>query len=167
MAWSAVSWAYKDLISSAKLAQMVENLRVHDHVTTDQGAALFPAWTAFTPVWQVGGVGATLAADSTGHYLRLGKTVLVKFSIATTSALAAATWTLNLPFTPAVIRGRMIHLGRTDYTVNNASWTAADLVLQANGSNATAFIFAGSSSLHSSLTANGDQWLGSFAYELA
>lgn len=40
MAWSAVSWAYKDLISSAKLAQMIENLRVHDHLSTDQGSPL-------------------------------------------------------------------------------------------------------------------------------
>lgn len=40
MAWSAVSWAYKDVITSAKLAQMVENVRVHDHATTDQGQRL-------------------------------------------------------------------------------------------------------------------------------
>lgn len=40
MAWASVSWAYKDLISSAKLAQMVENLRVHDHYSTDQGVQL-------------------------------------------------------------------------------------------------------------------------------
>lgn len=40
MAFSPVSWAYKDLISSAKLAQMIENVRVHDHYTTDQGAQI-------------------------------------------------------------------------------------------------------------------------------
>lgn len=40
MAWSAVSWAYRDVITSAKLAQMVENVRVHDHMTTDQGQRL-------------------------------------------------------------------------------------------------------------------------------
>lgn len=31
MAWSAVTWAYKDLVTSAKLAQMQENIRTHDH----------------------------------------------------------------------------------------------------------------------------------------
>jgi hypothetical protein len=40
MSFAAVSWAYKDTITSAKLAQMVENGRVHDHVTTDQGQRL-------------------------------------------------------------------------------------------------------------------------------
>lgn len=31
MAWSPVTWAYKDLVTSAKLAQMQENTRTHDH----------------------------------------------------------------------------------------------------------------------------------------
>ena len=31
MPWSAVAWADQDELTSAKLAQMVENLRVHDH----------------------------------------------------------------------------------------------------------------------------------------
>lgn len=31
MTYSAVAWAYKDLVTSAKLAQMVENTRAHDH----------------------------------------------------------------------------------------------------------------------------------------
>lgn len=31
MAFSAVTWAFKDQITSAKLAQMQENIRAHDH----------------------------------------------------------------------------------------------------------------------------------------
>lgn len=37
---SSISWQYKDLVTSAKLAAMVENTRVHDHFGTDQGARL-------------------------------------------------------------------------------------------------------------------------------
>lgn len=40
MSFSGVTWAYKDVITSAKLAQMVENLRTHDHLTVDQGAPI-------------------------------------------------------------------------------------------------------------------------------
>ena len=31
MAWSAVTWAFRELLTSAKLAQMQENVRAHDH----------------------------------------------------------------------------------------------------------------------------------------
>lgn len=31
MAFAAVAWAYKELVTSAKLGQMVENTRTHDH----------------------------------------------------------------------------------------------------------------------------------------
>lgn len=40
MSFSPVTWSFKDLLSSSKLAQMVENLRVHDHRAADQGARI-------------------------------------------------------------------------------------------------------------------------------
>lgn len=46
MAWAVVEWAYKQIVTSAKLAQMVENLRVHDHrADGTQGSPLVGAWT--------------------------------------------------------------------------------------------------------------------------
>ena len=42
MAFGAVSWQYRDVFTSAKAAQMEENVRTHDHRSTDQGATMFP-----------------------------------------------------------------------------------------------------------------------------
>lgn len=45
MAWAAVSWAYKTLVTAAKLQQMVDNLVAHDHrADGTQGAPLRPGW---------------------------------------------------------------------------------------------------------------------------
>lgn len=51
MAHSPVVWAFKDLVTSAKLAQMVENTKVHDHRADGTqgdpfGHLLSPAWTS-------------------------------------------------------------------------------------------------------------------------
>jgi hypothetical protein len=45
MTFSAVAWAYKDLVTSAKLAQMVENTRAHDHRADGSQGAPTPAAT--------------------------------------------------------------------------------------------------------------------------
>jgi hypothetical protein len=46
MAHQAVAWAYRDVFTAAKAAQMEENLRVHDHYTAGQGASILPRETA-------------------------------------------------------------------------------------------------------------------------
>lgn len=54
MPWGIVDWQYQDEVTSAKLAQMVENLRVHDHrADGSQGVALVEPWQT---------IGATAAA---------------------------------------------------------------------------------------------------------
>lgn len=61
MAFAAVDWAYKAIVTSAKLAQMVENLLVHDHRSDGtQGAALVGAWTTVSGLtastgWSISG----------------------------------------------------------------------------------------------------------------
>lgn len=42
MAFTTVAWAFKDIITSAKLAAMVENIRAHDHrADGSQGSAFY------------------------------------------------------------------------------------------------------------------------------
>lgn len=46
MVFELVSWEYQDEVTSAKLAQMVEQVRAHDHRPDgSQGAALVEDWT--------------------------------------------------------------------------------------------------------------------------
>lgn len=61
MAWSAVTWAYKDLVTSAKLAQMQENIRTHDH--RSDGTQGDPASVIFGPTF--GAADAAIAATVT------------------------------------------------------------------------------------------------------
>lgn len=57
--FGAVSWAYKALITSAKLQQMVDNIVAHDHREDGtQGAPLVEAWK--TPTGVAAGAGFTL-----------------------------------------------------------------------------------------------------------
>lgn len=63
MVYSPVAWAFKDQITSAKLAQMVENTLVHDHRSDgtqgDPMGHLVPgAWTTGSPVAVAAGVAA-------------------------------------------------------------------------------------------------------------
>lgn len=45
MVWAPVAWAYKQVVTSAKLAQMVDNLIAHDHrADGTQGAPLRGPW---------------------------------------------------------------------------------------------------------------------------
>lgn len=62
MAFSPVSWSYRDIFTSAKAAQMVENLRTHDHYSSGQGANLGARATA-TGIATVGPVAANGTAD--------------------------------------------------------------------------------------------------------
>lgn len=61
MAWSAVTWAYKDLVTSAKLAQMQENIRTHDH--RSDGTQGDPSAIIAGPTW--GAAAVTAAANPT------------------------------------------------------------------------------------------------------
>lgn len=43
MAFAGVTWSFKSLVTSSKLAQMVENIRAHDHrADGSQGSAVLP-----------------------------------------------------------------------------------------------------------------------------
>lgn len=58
MVYSPVSWALGDPLTSAKLAQMVENFKVHDHrFDGSQGPPM--------PRWATGRVAITTTANST------------------------------------------------------------------------------------------------------
>jgi hypothetical protein len=59
--FSAVAWSYGDVATSAKLAQMEENVRTHDHRTADQGGQLGLRASASG---EATGVAASLAASS-------------------------------------------------------------------------------------------------------
>lgn len=63
MALLPVTWAFGDVATSAKLAQMVENLRVHDHWTADQGKNLGARSVASGVAT---GVAPSLAANANG-----------------------------------------------------------------------------------------------------
>jgi len=69
MVFSAVSWAYKDLVTSAKLGQMVENTRAHDHRADGSQGAPTPAATMTS---------VTLQATATATFLDLVYTTEVE-----------------------------------------------------------------------------------------
>lgn len=51
MVWSPVAWAYKQVVTSAKLQQMVDNIVAHDHrADGTQGAPLMSGWTPVTGI---------------------------------------------------------------------------------------------------------------------
>lgn len=68
MPYAGVTWAFKDVITSAKLAQMHENLRVHDHISADQGGRLGALGAAST---------GTNKTDSTTGWVTTGLSVAV------------------------------------------------------------------------------------------
>lgn len=79
MAFSAVVWAYKDLVTSAKLAQMVENTRTHDHrADGSQGADLVGAWTTFTATaasgWSLSGLKYRKILGGVGYLVEVSAT---------------------------------------------------------------------------------------------
>lgn len=63
MANPPVTWSYGDVATSAKLAQMVDDLRTHDHRTVDQGANLGARALASGIA---NGVAPNVAANGTG-----------------------------------------------------------------------------------------------------
>lgn len=98
MTWAAVSWAYKDVITSAKLAQMVENLRVHDHAAVDQGAMFAP--TAYTPAWTAATTNPAIGNGQIGgKFVKLGRlgVVWVRVVMGSTTTYGTGNYSLGLP----------------------------------------------------------------------
>lgn len=107
MAYGAVTWAFKDLVTSAKLAQMQENVRVHDHVTADQGAPL-GQWSSYTPGWGSSGTNPTIGSGSiVGRFTRLGSRVTFLATIVTASDTNAGTgsYFVTLPVVAVNVAG--------------------------------------------------------------
>jgi len=100
MSWIQVVWSFKDAITSAKLAQMVENVRVHDHRADGSQGASF-GFTAYTPTWK--GNGGTDPAIGNGNlwgrYSKVGSQVSVKlgFVAGSTTTFGSAGWVFGLP----------------------------------------------------------------------
>lgn len=162
MAWASVSWAYKDLISSAKLAQMIENLRVHDHVSTDQGNPLFPAWTVFAPTWAQGV--AVGFSQNGSRWVQLNKLVIAHYDlIANSAGTAGSAWALSLPIAARAIsdlQGAFFgaYGGVTMYKLVTLPASTATLNFQDTGAGAMG-------SAPAVTIASGDKLRGTIVYE--
>lgn len=91
MAFSAVAWAYKDVITSTKLAQMVENTRAHDHRSDGTQGSPF-AWTDYVPT--SGNIGNPTVNRC--RYTAIGSTVIAQGRL-TLNGVAAGTISVGLP----------------------------------------------------------------------
>lgn len=85
MVHAVVEWAYKQIVTSAKLAQMVENHLVHDHrADGTQGAALVGAWQTAAGV--TAATGWTITGTPRYRLLSGGATIVVDVTFTRTGA---------------------------------------------------------------------------------
>lgn len=114
MTFAPRTWLAGEVVTAAQLNTEIR----------DQFNSFFGGWNSYTPVWTTVTTPPTLGNGTlTGQYMKVGRmcTVVIVFTVGTTTAPGTGGWRFSLPFTAATVSGGSPGILNWTYSTSAAS----------------------------------------------